>query len=49
MVVGELNNSTLHENLLGNNCSMGIIAGLVCDIQRARVTKIDPMVLLRQQ
>jgi putative ABC transport system permease protein len=29
--------------------SMGIIAGLVCDIQRARVTKIDPMVLLRQQ
>ena len=29
--------------------SVVVIAGLVCDIQRARATKIDPMVLLRQQ
>jgi hypothetical protein len=29
--------------------SVVVIAGLVCDIQRARVTKIDPMVLLKQQ
>jgi predicted permease len=29
--------------------SVVIIAGLVCDIQRARAVRIDPMVLLRQQ